>query len=33
VYHRLLIPDEPLTDEFARALVANILPGLREETA
>jgi len=33
VYHRLLIPDEPLTDEFARALVANILPGLRKETA
>ena len=31
VYHRLLIPDEPLTDEFARALVANILPGLRTE--
>lgn len=31
VYHRLLIPDEPLTDEFARALVANILPGLRKE--
>ncbi|MFC0430348.1 TetR/AcrR family transcriptional regulator C-terminal ligand-binding domain-containing protein [Kutzneria buriramensis] len=29
VYNRLLIPDEPLTDEFARALVANILPGLR----
>jgi AcrR family transcriptional regulator len=29
VYHRLLIPDEPLTDEFARALVANVLPGLR----
>ncbi|MFC0548631.1 TetR-like C-terminal domain-containing protein [Kutzneria chonburiensis] len=32
VYHRLLIPDEPLTDEFARALVANILPGLRKES-
>jgi len=31
VYHRLLIPDQPLTDEFARALVANILPGLRKE--
>jgi AcrR family transcriptional regulator len=33
VYHRLLVPDEPLTDEFARALVANILPGLRKETS
>jgi ketosteroid isomerase-like protein len=32
VCHRLLIPDEPLTDEFARALVANLLSGLREET-
>lgn len=28
-YHRLLIPDEPLTEEFAVALVHNLLPGLR----
>lgn len=27
-YHRLLIPDRPLTDEFARALVANVLTGI-----
>jgi AcrR family transcriptional regulator len=27
-YHRLLVPDEPLTDEFARALVRTILHGL-----
>jgi AcrR family transcriptional regulator len=26
-YHRLLIPDEPLTEEFAVALVANALDG------
>jgi AcrR family transcriptional regulator len=27
-YHRLLIPDEPITDEFARALVHNVLVGI-----
>lgn len=27
-YHRLLIPDEPVTDDFARALVANLLDGI-----
>ncbi len=27
-YHRLLIPDLPLTDEFAEALVANLLAGV-----
>ncbi|WP_236710952.1 TetR/AcrR family transcriptional regulator [Streptomyces sp. 150FB] len=28
-YHRLLIPDEPLTEEFADALIANLMYGLR----
>ena len=28
VYHRLLIPDEPVTEEFAAALVANLLDGI-----
>ena len=28
-YHRLLIFNEPITDEFAEALVRNIMPGLR----
>lgn len=28
-YHRLLIPDEPLTEEFADALIANLMHGLR----
>jgi len=28
-YHRLLIPDEPITDEFARALVHNVLIGIK----
>ncbi|MDP9844691.1 TetR/AcrR family transcriptional regulator [Streptosporangium lutulentum] len=28
-YHRLLIPDLPLTDEFAEALVRNLLNGIR----
>lgn len=28
-YHRLLIPNQDLTDEFARALVHNIIVGLR----
>ncbi|OUC94194.1 TetR/AcrR family transcriptional regulator [Streptosporangium minutum] len=27
-YHRLLIPDQPLTEEFAEALVANLLTGI-----
>lgn len=27
-YHRLLIPDEPLTEEFAVALVANLMTGI-----
>ncbi|MEV6864220.1 TetR/AcrR family transcriptional regulator C-terminal ligand-binding domain-containing protein [Streptosporangium subroseum] len=27
-YHRLLIPDQPLTDEFAEALVRNLLNGI-----
>ena len=30
-YHRLLIPDQPLNDEFARALVQNLMHGLRPE--
>jgi len=28
-YHRLLLPDQPLTDDFARALVHNLMAGLR----
>ena len=28
-YHRLLIPDEPITDEFAKALVRNVMIGLK----
>ncbi|WP_225448096.1 TetR/AcrR family transcriptional regulator [Streptacidiphilus sp. P02-A3a] len=28
-YHRLLIPDEPLTEEFAHGLVTNLINGLR----
>ena len=28
-YHRLLIPDEPLTEEFATGLVTNLMRGLR----
>lgn len=28
-YHRLLIPDEPITDEFALALIDNVMNGLR----
>ncbi|MDX3072828.1 TetR/AcrR family transcriptional regulator [Streptomyces sp. NPDC088354] len=27
-YHRLLIPDEPLTEEFAVALVTNVMAGI-----
>jgi AcrR family transcriptional regulator len=29
VYHRLLIPDEPVTDDFITALVNNLLDGIR----
>jgi AcrR family transcriptional regulator len=28
-YHRLLLPDQPLSDEFAQALVRNLMTGLR----
>lgn len=28
VYHRLLVPDEPVTESFADALVANLLTGI-----
>ncbi len=28
IYHRLLIPDEPITDEFVVALVHNLLDGV-----
>jgi AcrR family transcriptional regulator len=28
-YHRLLIPDEPITDDFAKALVRNVMLGIR----
>lgn len=28
VYHRLLIPDEPITDEFVLALVNNLMDGI-----
>ena len=28
-YHRLLIPDEPVTEEFATGLVSNLMRGLR----
>lgn len=28
-YHRLLLPDQPLTDEFAATLVDNLIRGLR----
>ena len=28
-YHRLLIPDQPLTEEFATALVENLVRGIR----
>ena len=29
-YHRLLLPDQPLTEQFARALVHNLLHGVLE---
>ncbi|WP_440102607.1 TetR/AcrR family transcriptional regulator C-terminal ligand-binding domain-containing protein [Streptosporangium sp. H16] len=32
-YHRLLIPDQPLTEEFAEALVANLLGGIAASTS
>jgi AcrR family transcriptional regulator len=28
-YHRLLIPDEPITDDFAKALVHNVMMGIK----
>lgn len=28
VYHRMLIPDEPVTDDFVTALVSNLLDGV-----
>jgi hypothetical protein len=28
VYHRLLIPDEPVTDDFVVALVTNLIDGI-----
>ncbi|MFC0430346.1 TetR-like C-terminal domain-containing protein [Kutzneria buriramensis] len=28
-YHRLLIPDEPITDEFAKSLVHNVMLGIK----
>ena len=28
VYHRILIPDEPVTDEFVVALVSNLMDGI-----
>lgn len=31
VYHRLLIPDEPVTDEFIDALVTNLFDGIAAE--
>jgi hypothetical protein len=33
VYHRLLIPDEPVTDDFIEALVNNLLDGIRPKGA
>ncbi|GAA1618301.1 TetR-like C-terminal domain-containing protein [Actinoplanes couchii] len=28
IYHRLLVPDEPVTDEFVEALVTNLFTGI-----
>jgi hypothetical protein len=28
-YHRLLLPDQPLTEDFAHALVDNLIRGLQ----
>ena len=33
VYHRLLIPDEPVTDAFIMALVSNLLDGIAPRDA
>jgi len=30
-YHRLLLPDQPIDDEFADALIGNLLDGIRPE--
>lgn len=30
VYHRLLIPDEPVTDDFIVALVSNLMDGISQ---
>jgi AcrR family transcriptional regulator len=32
VYHRLLIPDEPVTDDFVVALVTNLIDGITPPT-
>jgi hypothetical protein len=31
-YHRLLIPDQPLDDDFAAALVRNVMAGIRMDS-
>ena len=28
VYHRILIPDEPVTDQFITALITNLMDGI-----
>jgi hypothetical protein len=28
VYHRILIPDEPVTDQFTTALITNLMDGI-----
>jgi AcrR family transcriptional regulator len=33
VYHRLLIPDEPVTDAFVTALVSNLIDGITPSSA
>ncbi|MEU9446043.1 TetR-like C-terminal domain-containing protein [Streptomyces sp. NPDC048304] len=33
VYHRLLIPDEPVTDAFITALVSNLIDGITPSSA
>jgi hypothetical protein len=30
-YHRLLIPDQPITEDFATTLVAQLFRGLRND--
>jgi hypothetical protein len=32
-YHRLLIPDEPITEEFVGGLVSNLMRGLQPHPA